>query len=194
MFGHIATWGQCHVGLPGCVTAPSSPSGYAYFHTGEQRTQEGATVPVGTLVTGPRHADPQLSFRAAAQHYDDLDCAVARVVAGEDDHGIWVAGWMLPGADPAKVDQFLSSPVSGDWRRVAGELELIAVCSVNSPGFPVPRSRVAFSAGAQRTLIGRFGLTPRRGEEPAPLPEQRAGVDAETARARWAWAQTSLEG
>ena len=31
VFGHIAPWDQCHVGLPGCVTPPSSPTGYAYF-------------------------------------------------------------------------------------------------------------------------------------------------------------------
>ena len=52
VFGHIAPWGECHVGLPGCVTAPPSPSGYAYFLTGEQRLADGLTAAVGTLVTG----------------------------------------------------------------------------------------------------------------------------------------------
>lgn len=190
VFGHIAPWGECHVGMPGCVTAPDSPSGYSYFHTGEQRTQEGVDVPVGTLVTGPRHADPQLSFRAAAQHYDDLSCAVAKVVAGEDEFGVWVAGWMLPGADPAKVEQFMSSPVSGDWRRIGGALELIAVCSVNSPGFPVPRARVAFSNGAQRTLVGSFGVRPQEGVYKAPEAAQPVRDDSKAARAKWAWATT----
>lgn len=183
VFGHIAGWGSCHIGLPGCVTPPLSASGYTYFHVAEQATAEGAVLPVGTLVAGPRHADAQLAFQAAQQHYDDPSAAVARVVAGEDDHGIWVAGWMLPGATPQAVDIFRSSPVSGDWRRIGGSLEMIAVCSVNAPGFPVPRARVAFSNGAQRTLIGSFGITPVQGV----LPEPGNKPKTDSSRAKWAW-------
>lgn len=182
VFGHIAGWETCHVGLPGCVTAPSSPSGYAYFHVAEQRTAEGYTLPVGTLVAGPRHADPQAAFQAAAQHYDDPKAAVARVMAGEDEFGIWVAGWMLPGATEQAKQVFRTSPVSGDWRRVGGSLELIAVCSVNAPGFPVPKARVAFSLNQQRTLIASGGIVPVDGEYAAPVQD-------EIARARWAWVQ-----
>jgi len=186
VFGHIAPWGQCHVGLPGCVTAPSSPSGYAYFHQAEQPTAEGVTLPVGTLVAGPRHADAQLAFHAATQHYDDVDAAVARVVAGEDEFGIWVAGWLLPGAKPEAVETFRNSPISGDWRRVGGALEMIAVCSVNSAGFPVPRARVAFSSGRQRTLVGSFGITPVAEAVGPEVVEAVTGVNQ--ARARWALA------
>jgi hypothetical protein len=194
VFGHIAPWGQCHIGLPGCVTAPSSLSNYAYFHTGEQETRDGVAIPVGTLVAGPRHADPQLAFQAAAQHYDDPAAAVARVVAGEDAFGIWVAGWMLPGAATEAVEVFRSSPVSGDWRRVGGSLELIAVCSVNAPGFPVPRARVAFSGGVQRTFIGAFGIAPVEGSEESArtASDTYLTYDPETARARWAWASQAL--
>jgi hypothetical protein len=194
VFGHIAGWSTCHIGLPGCVTAPQSPSGYSYFHVGEQATAEGYTLPVGTLVAGPRHADAQLAFQAAQQHYDDPTAAVARVVAGEDEHGIWVAGWMLPTASSTAVDTFRSSPVSGDWRRVGGALELIAVCSVNAPGFPVPKARVAFSmgahepAGTQKTLIASSNMVPVSGPEPTTFDGladvARAG---EASRARWAW-------
>lgn len=185
VFGHIAPWGACHVGLPGCVTAPASLTGYSHFHVGEQRVQGGGSVPVGALVTGPRHADPQSAFRAAQQHYDDLDATVARVSAGEDEFGIWVAGWILPTAVPARVEQFMASPVSGDWRRVGGSLEMIAVCSVNAPGFPVPRARVSFSNGEQRSLIGSFGVTAQRGEIPVAAPRS-APEGWIAAHARWA--------
>lgn len=197
VFGHIAGWETCHIGLPGCVTPPSSPTQYTYFHVSEQPVQGGAVLPVGTLVAGPRHADAQLAFQAAQQHYDDPSAAVAKVVAGEDDYGIWVAGWLLPGADPAAVEVFRTSPVSGDWRRVGGALELIAVCSVNAPGFPVPRARVHFAHGAQRALVGAFGITPVSGSyEDATGPQTGAErmMDTETARARWAWAKTQMEG
>lgn len=191
VFGHIAGWETCHVGLPGCVTAPASQTGYAYFHVAEQATQEGYVLPVGTLVAGPRHADPQLAFQAAQQHYDDPAAAVAKVVAGEDEHGIWVAGWMLPGATEVAKEVFRTSPVSGDWRRVGGSLELIGVCSVNTPGFPVPRARVAFSLDQQRTLIASAGTVPVSGEwEDATAPDASfvRTVDG-AARAKWAWAQ-----
>lgn len=189
VFGHIAGWGTCHIGLPGCVTPPASQSGYSYFHVAEQQTAEGTVLPVGTLVAGPRHADAQAAFQAAQSHYDVPGAAVARVMAGEDEHGIWVAGWMLPGATEEAKQVFRSSPVSGDWRRIGGGLEMIAVCSVNAPGFPVPRARVAFSNGHQRTLIGSFGITPQNGEYVAPVAVPRGDV------ARWLWemAQTGME-
>ncbi|MCX0246417.1 hypothetical protein [Streptomyces drozdowiczii] len=188
VFGHVAGWSTCHVGLPGCVTPPSSPSGYSYFHVGEQRLADGTVTPAGTLVAGPRHADLAAGFQAAQQHYDDPAAAVARVIAGEDEHGVWVAGWLLPGAAPEAVETFKSSPVSGDWRRIGGALELIGVCSVNVPGFPTPRARVAFSAGAQRALVGAFGITPRT-EVPAVVSEPITN-DSERARLAWALATT----
>jgi hypothetical protein len=193
VFGHIAGWETEHVGLPG-VRPPRSRNGYASFHVASQVTQEGTELAVGTLVTGPQHAEPQLAFKAAQQHYDDLSCAVAKVVAGEDQYGIWVSGWMLPGADAAKVEQFMSTPVSGDWRRVGGGLELIAVCSVNVPGFPIPRARVAFAAQTQKTLVAAFGITPSRGPEPVREEHGRSAPETVSgARAKWAWAE-AMEG
>lgn len=194
VFGHIGGRDTCHVGLPGCVTPPMGHSDYSHFHVGAQELAEGGTLPVGTLVAGPRHADPQLAFRAAQEHYDDVDARVAKVVAGEDEFGIWVAGWILPDAKPEAVEVFKSSPVSGDWRWIGGQLELIAVCSVNTPGFPVPRARVAFSSGAQRTLVASFGITPVSGEwEDATHPDASfvRTQDIERARAAWAWAEAT---
>lgn len=196
VFGHVAPWDQCHVGLPGCVTPPSSPSGYSYFHVGEQRLADGTTTPAGTLVAGPRHADLSAGFQAAQQHYDDPAAAVARVIAGEDEFGVWVAGWVLPEASEAAVETFKSSPVSGDWRRVGGALELIGVCSVNVPGFPVPRARVAFSSGAQRALVGAFGIMPATGtweDAVRPYRSLEAEYNEQGARARLAWALATTE-
>lgn len=192
VFGHIAGWDTCHVGLPGCVTPPRTGGEYSLFHVAEQETAQGPVLPVGTLVAGPTHCrDMQAGFQAAQQHYyDDPSAAVARVMAGEDEFGIWVAGWMLPGASEDAKQVFRSSPVSGDWRRVGGRLELIAVCSVNAPGFPVPRAKVAFSSGAQRALIAA-GFTPVAGEwKDGPV---KTGETDDRARSLWAWAQTGME-
>ena len=189
VFGHLAGRDTCHVGLPGCVTPPMGYSSYEHFHVAAQPTQEGVTLPVGTLVAGPRHANPELAFRAAQQHYDDPGAAVARVMVGEDEFGIWAAGWILPEARPEAVAVFKSSPVSGDWRWIGGRLELIAVCSVNTPGFPIPRARVGFAAQEQRTLIAA-GFTPVEGPDVFPAPGNLPvnEFNDETARARWAWA------
>lgn len=191
VFGHIAGWDTCHVGLPGCVTPPHSMSSYAYFHVHSQDTAEGVTLPAGVLVAGPTHCrDLQASFQAAQQHYDDPSARVAKVVAGEDEYGIWVAGWMLPEARPEAVEIFRSSPVSGDWRPVGGSLELIATCSVNAPGFPVARARVGFSlAKGQSALIASTGQVPVEGEYKAPV----AVPQGEVARWRWAMATTGME-
>lgn len=194
VFGHIAPWGSCHVGLPGCVTPPSSPSGYSYFMQGDQPLDDGSTMPVGTLTIGGGHADAQLAWRPAQEHYDNVGAAVAKVTAGEDGFGIWVAGWILPQTTPEQLDAFRASPVSGDWRRIGGALEMIAVCSVNSAGFPVPRARVAFSNGHQRTLVGSFGITPVSGEYGVQIGGPDAGAPTSGARARWAWAQTTQRG
>ena len=204
IFGHMAGRDTCHVGLPGCVTPPMGYSTYANFHVAAQETQEGVLLPVGILVAGPRHADPQLAFRAAQEHYDDVNARVAKVVVGEDEFGIWVAGWMLPDAKPEAVEIFKSSPVSGDWRWIGGQLELIGVCSVNMPGFPIPRARVAFGVmdphekfakawhvkGVQKTLIASSGITPVEGEYIEP---ETNTADTEIARAQLRWALASTE-
>lgn len=191
IFGHIAGRDTCHVGLPGCVTPPMGYSTYANFHVSAEETAEGVLIPVGTLVAGPRHADPQLAFQAAQMHYDDVTARVAKVVVGEDEFGIWAAGWMLPEATPEAVRIFKSSPVSGDWRWIGGQLELIGVCSVNTPGFPIPRARVAFALDkGQKTLIASSGIVPVDGEYVEPL----AGpAEADIARARLAWALANTE-
>src|SRR5690606_6433114 len=40
---------------------------------------------------------------------------------------------------PEQVRESRSAPISGDWRRVGGALELVAALAVNVPGFGVPR-------------------------------------------------------
>jgi hypothetical protein len=177
VYGYVATWGTCHVGLPGCTTAPSSNTDYAHFLRKPQRTRDGTVVPVGVLTVGGGHADPSLGMVPAMQHYDDVGSAVAKVFAAEDEHGIWVSGWVLPYADPVKVQQLADLDVSGDWRQSGGNLELIAVCAVNTPGFPVLR-KVHFSMGrgGQQTLIGQFKVD--------PVPD--TGGSGQDARAAWA--------
>lgn len=153
VFGHIAGWDSCHVGFGDtCIAAPRSLTAYAHFHLGEIVTDRGRLA-AGKLTHGGGHADPKLGYRAAIEHYDNVASAVCGVRAGEDEFGIWVAGRVLAGVDAPTIERFLLCPPSGDWRRIGGNLELVAACSVAVPGFPVPRTLAAAAGGIQGSLI-----------------------------------------
>lgn len=156
IYGHLAQWGECHTGIGNaCVTAPSSNTNYSYFKTGEVICDDGTRLAVGKITLGAGHADPALGYIPATSHYDSTASCVAVVSAGEDSHGIWVAGAAVPGLDDARVAELRRSPLSGDWRRVGGNLELIAALGVNVPGFPVVRA----SGGQQLTLLAAGAVT-----------------------------------
>lgn len=147
VYGHVAAWGVCHTGFPGqCVTAPRSPSGYAAFHTGAARTAEGDTLSVGVLTVGTDHADLRAFAAEARDHYANTGLAWADVRAVDGEHGVWVSGRVRHGITADQVDVLRASSPSGDWRRIDGELDMVAVLQVNTPGFPVRRA-VAAAAG-----------------------------------------------
>lgn len=162
VYGHLALWGTCHIGVVGqCLTPPRSATGYAYFQTGAVVAWDGTDaveVPTGVLTVGTGHAAARLGARATADHYDNTGTAVADVAAGEDEHGIWVAGTLRATATDERVAELLAAPLSGDWRRIGGSLELVAALAVNVGGFPVPRVRVA--SGAPQSLVAAGTLPP----------------------------------
>jgi hypothetical protein len=155
VFGHLATWGQCHIGLQGeCVEAPKSNHDYAYFRTGEVVTADGSVVTVGAITMDTGHATDGLSATATVSHYDNTGTGVADVAAGEDDIGIWLAGSMRPGVSEQQMYTLKATgAVSGDWRRIGANLELVAALAVNVPGFPIPRTSVSASGGAVQSLV-----------------------------------------
>ncbi len=149
--GHIAAWHTSHIGMAGGVRPPRSKSNYAFFRTGVVETDSGEMVDVGQITLAGGHAPIEASVAKAVAHYDDTKSAVMDVAAGEDRYGIWVAGALRPGVTDAEIRSIRASSVSGDWRPINGRLELVAVCAVNCPGFPIPRARVA--AGAPIALV-----------------------------------------
>lgn len=183
--GHVATWGTCHVGIRGmCSTAPESAAGYAYFHRYQIETSRGQ-LPVGRLTAGNgnfsdscrchRHSDDhacdELSFTAAVGHYDQLD-TVAWVVAGEDEHGIWISGVLHEDVTEADLKTLSRQKVSGDWREVAGNLELVEVLALatEEPGLPV---RARSISGRQMTLIAAGAIMPTTDEPESGIPLPR---------------------
>ena len=143
VYGHIAAWHVDHIGMAFGTKPPRSRSSYAYFHTGVIKTEEGTDVPVGQLTLAGGHASLEASASEAVRHYDDTASAIADVHAGEDAYGIYVSGALRPGTTPEQIRSLRASAPSGDWRPIKGGLELVAVCQVNVPGFPIARARVA---------------------------------------------------
>jgi hypothetical protein len=168
VYGHLAAWGTCHIGIgDACVMPPSSESSYAFFATGQVLTENGF-VNTGRLILGTGHAEIQdlkrhgfLSLEQAARHYDDTGRAVADVAVGEDGLGIWFSGKVRDSASAEDVKALRASALSGDWRRsTRGGLELIAALAVNVAGMPMPR--FAMDGERQVVLLASAGmLAPR---------------------------------
>lgn len=172
IYGHLALWDTCHIASgPGqCTTAPHSQTDYAYFHTGAILTDDSQELAVGHLTLGTGHAAPDKTVRGTMAHYDNTGLAVADVRAGEDEYGIWIAGAVRPHISPEDIRTLRSSPLSGDWRRVQGNLELVAALAVNVPGFPVPRTKGATKNKSMYSLVAA-GIIPPAPSEPESEPD-----------------------
>jgi hypothetical protein len=163
--GYIAPFGVCHTGHPGCLTAPHSASSYSYFATGsfgvqcctdcgDESEHENADLMVGYLTMGTTHADLNQTPTRARLHYEDSGHQVARVAVGEDEFGIWFAGLTMPGVSAERLAMLDGSNISGDWRMLRGNLELISALVVNVPGFPMVHTGSHLAAsGVQTTLV-----------------------------------------
>ena len=164
VYGHLAAWGTCHIGVKGvCQEPPVSASNYAFFTKGVVATDDGRRTKVGALTMGTGHAPLRAGMTAAAEHYDHTGAVVADVAIGQDGIGIWYSGRLRDSATPDQVFAMRASgAVSGDWRESvprSGDLELIAALIVNVPGFPLARPGVAASSVAASALVAS-GVVP----------------------------------
>lgn len=173
VYGHAAQWGECHIGFSDqCVTLPAEDA-HPYFMTGELVCSDGSRVAVGQITVGTGHAP--LSYRAshAAEHYDNTGAAVADVAVGNDQFGIWVAGAIRASVAASRVHELRASGrVSGDWRRIGGQLRLVGLLAVNVPGFPIQAPRARVASGAPQALVAAGRTTVGSGPDVAPNEEQ----------------------
>lgn len=164
VFGHIAEWTACHIAYEGvCVSAPHSETGYAYYATGGVLLDDGTTARTGPITLAGGHADHRLGVRGAIEHYDNTCTAVADVSVGEDEHGIWCAGWIRPGTTDEQVVALRASDVSGDWREVGPDrMEMVAALAVNVAGLPT----VKVTNGMQVALVAAGMVAKPEVEDP----------------------------
>lgn len=195
VFGHIATWNTCHIGVSKrCTPPPKSASDYAYFNTGAMRVADGdevRTVGVGHLTMNTGHASLSASVDETTSHYDNTGTVAADLAAGEDRHGIWVAGRVRPELSEVDLTKLMAAPPSGDWRGVGGRLEMVGVLAVNVPGYPVPRARVASGVG-QVALVAAGATRPAAefGPDGMDLKAFAKMVAAELSNLLGDWART----
>lgn len=170
IYGHLATWDQCHVSfgeMAGkCVLAPHSATNYAFYRLGKVRTT-GGDVAVGQIVLGGGHARDGVNLSAAQDFYASTSRAVADVAVGEDSVGIWFSGAVRPNISPDDLYALRAAKLSGDWRRVRGNLELVAALAVNVPGFPVPEMSLVASADGDILSLVAAGIVADDEEEEA---------------------------
>jgi len=158
VFGHLAQWGVCHIGIGNiCVEAPHETpyegNAHPQFQVGSTVLDDGTELATGNITLAGGHADIHEGFKAAVKHYDDSKATVATVNSGEDEFGIWVAGALVPGVTDEQVAAMRSHPLSGDWRPVGLKERLVAALCVNTPGFAVMRPLVGFKNGRQTGLV-----------------------------------------
>lgn len=189
VFGHLATWDSCHIAHADyCTSPPRSETGYAYFHTGSLLTEDGEEVSVGHLTLNTTHAKDTAKPMATIAHYENTGMVAADVRAGEDAWGIWVAGSVRPGLSEKKMRALRAAPLSGDWRRIQGNLELVAALAVNVPGFPIPRPQGLTAGGHTVSLVASGMVPPKKvrapGTEGALPPEDLKYLKALAQRER----------
>lgn len=164
IYGHGATWDTCHTGFGNVCRTPPREGTHDYYRLGEVLCKDGSRVACGTITLGTGHASTMgITAANAIEHYDNTGTAVADVVSGEDDHGIWLAGAVRPGVTAQQIRTLMGAKLSGDWRKIQGKLRLVAMLAVNTPGFPIPRLSTGVQNGHQFSLVAA-GLVPDQAE------------------------------
>lgn len=172
VYGHAALWGSCHRGFMGgafeqCVQPPRSNTEYRQFHLGHVVTEEGEKVAIGKITFDTDHAPLTADVVAASRHYDNTGSVGAYVRARNGNHGIWLSGSLKPDLAPSALSALRANPLSGDWRSVQGNLELVAALAVPVPGFPIP---LALSASADGIRVEALVLPGYCGCEETEAP------------------------
>ena len=179
VFGHIALWGICHTGKSACVTAPKSKVDYAHFKRGKLvTTAEGEQVRCGTITADVGHAPHRLTPSAAMAHYDNTALQAADVNIGEDAYGIWVAGALRPGVTEQQVRNLRGENISGDWRYIGGQLELVGALAVPLPGFPLVVIDHEYGQQATLTAAGAIRILEPEPDSPPTLESLTAAMSS----------------
>lgn len=146
IYGYVAPAGVRHRSFSKKAQyVPMKKVDYSRFLGGQTITADGSRVSTGNITMNCGHATTAVNLTAskAAEHYDNTCSVVATVRVGENQHGVWLAGALLPDVTPDQVRRIMACRISGDWRThldKPGWREFVAALLVPVPGFPMSRS------------------------------------------------------
>lgn len=214
IFGYVAPAGQQHRSYVGSDRKVITPMGNVDYGLWETRARvvdmgDGTTkrIATGAITLDCGHASvsgPQARSGAIAmEHYESSCSLFATACIGENRHGVWIAGALLPDVGPAQIARALACQLSGDWRphsRRQGMREFAGCLFVPVPGLPASNRKgasttyrgdalvasavpVRFGSGAESTGCGCGESTPTDTANAARLIAASVGRDKET-RAR----------
>lgn len=184
IYGHVRFHGTCYQYGQGrgnggyCVEPPMSACGYAKFHAHSAKLDDGTTIDVGALTFGDGH-ESRGGLIASRAHYDDVAYVAAKVVASDDEWGVFITGEVVDEFRDKAYDLLLS-PLSGHWEPDAdndGYLEMLAAHIVVTPGYNVRRIVATFNAEREATsvIVTRPAI---KSPDSTPAPSGRALVAA----------------
>lgn len=146
IYGYIAPAGVRHRSFANrSQYVPLRSVDYERFMGGETIVADGGRVATGAITMDCGHATTAVRLTAgqAQEHYDNSCSIVATARVGENEHGVWVAGALLPEVTPGQVRRIMACRLSGDWRTHLdrpGWREFVAALLVPVPGFPMART------------------------------------------------------
>lgn len=145
VYGLLAPRHVAHRSFEKRVTVPTGNVDYSRWMNRQTIVAGGGRVTTGPITMGCGHAatDPWVSADSSLEHYDNSCSVVATVRIGENSHGVWIAGALLPDVTPHQVARMLACQLSGDWRahpEKPGKREMCGALLVPVPGFPVAAS------------------------------------------------------
>lgn len=144
IFGYLAPKNVAHRGIPDRrQTVPMGNVDYSRYMNRERFvfTSEGTTkIATGPITMGCGHASthPDVSAQQSQDHYDNSCSIVATVAIGENRHGVWVAGALLPDVTGEQIARMMACQLSGDWRphrEKPGKRDFTGALLVPVPGF-----------------------------------------------------------
>lgn len=177
IYGHVRFHGTCYQYGQGrgdggyCMEPPPSACGYAKFHAHSAILDSGEVLDVGALTFGDGH-ESRGGLIASRAHYDNVATMAAKVVASDDDWGVFVTGEVLE-RHKDNAHDLLLSPLSGHWEPDADNgnyLEMLAAHIVVTPGYNVRRIVASFDDQRKATSIIVTTLPGAR----LPKPERTA--------------------
>ena len=149
-----------------CWYPEPSPTGYARFHqqdvvvlddsqvaAADDGVPGGRLLLIGVVGNSGGHASETAAPSVAARHYADPNAQLMVVRVGDDEHGGWLAGALVPGSTWGDVALLRRCALSGDWRwyqpdRVnpKGGYDSLGPTLVTRPGLALVRPQRAASA------------------------------------------------